>query len=155
MKKPCLLLTQRKKHEFDKTPLVSMGSTQRSPLWNWERKRKQLLLENTTNVKYSFYRWFHVCMESVLVSSIETALVPLKNVVSKDSPNEGTRNHFHQWRCLQVIIIFSFLSPNSYMSLIETGSFSSMVIQWFRIEWRADMISWGNHCYNFCTFFPH
>ena len=38
-------------------PLISMGLMQRSPLVELgERKRKQLLLEDTTTVKNGFYR---------------------------------------------------------------------------------------------------
>jgi hypothetical protein len=60
MEKPCLLLTQRTRNfEFaiGKKPLVSMGLMQHSPLVKLsEGKRKKLLLEDTTTVKYSYCR---------------------------------------------------------------------------------------------------
>jgi hypothetical protein len=59
MEKPCLLLTQCRNHEFaiGKKPLVSMGLIQHSLLVKLGgRKRKYLLLENTTIVKNIFYR---------------------------------------------------------------------------------------------------
>jgi hypothetical protein len=62
MEKPFLLLTQctrNFKFAIRKKPLVSIGLMQHSPLVKLgDRKGKQLLLEDTTTVKYSFYRSF-------------------------------------------------------------------------------------------------
>ena len=60
MEKPCLLLNQcTKNHKFTirEKPLIFMELMQRSLLVELgERKRKQLLLEDTTTVKNGFYR---------------------------------------------------------------------------------------------------
>jgi hypothetical protein len=60
MEKPFLLLTQCTRNlEFaiGKKPLVFIGLMQHSSLVKLtDRKRKQLLLEDTTTVKYSFNR---------------------------------------------------------------------------------------------------
>jgi hypothetical protein len=55
--KPCLLLTQytrNLKFAIEKKPLVSIGLMQRSSLV--ELGEKKILLEDTTIVKYNFYR---------------------------------------------------------------------------------------------------
>jgi hypothetical protein len=61
MEKPFLLLTHcTRNFEFaiGKKPLVSIELMQHSPLVKLgDRKGKQLLLEDTTTMKYSFYQF--------------------------------------------------------------------------------------------------